>query len=135
METGLPPVLAEIALVAGPRAALDLARARGGVKVYFPEPDSLTPEHWLVQACGLEAARKICEHFQGSKLDLPLGPSGSRAETAEAIKRGIEAGMSQRQIARATGITSRTVRNHNSRRKGRGYGSNPSQHSLFNLTK
>ncbi len=135
METGLPPILAEISMVAGPRAALDVARARGGTRVYFPEPDSLTPEHWLVQACGLDTARKICGHFRGCKVEIPLGPSGSQAEVRAAIQRGLEAGMSHSQIARATGITSRTVRNHASRRKGRGYGSTPSQASLFDPKK
>ena len=46
----LPGILGEIAEVAGFKAALQVARAKGGTKAYFP----VTPEddHWLVKAVG-----------------------------------------------------------------------------------
>lgn len=108
----LPGVLAEIAAVAGDDAALAIARARGGTRVYIPpHPNS---EHWMSRLVGEAAARAIADRLTmgaaGLRVDLPTGPAGKvnhqRAE-ADAM---IRAGRSERDIALATGYTARTVR-------------------------
>lgn len=73
----LPPLLNEIAEVAGVVAAVAIADARGGTRAHFPAraPDG----HWLVELVGREAADKLCAHFRataagGSYLSIPVGP-------------------------------------------------------------
>ncbi len=91
---GLPLLLQEIAEVAGLPAALALAEARGGNRVYLPRPEQLDEDHWLVKAVGREAAIKICKHYflpgGRTELDLPRGPTGSRANQWRRLARLIE---------------------------------------------
>lgn len=122
----LPLVLAEIADVAGLDAALCLAKARGGTRVYIP---SFAPDdHWLVQTVGREAADAICSHFtfnvdgvarHGTKVMIPFGPRGSIAEVRATVDRMIAAGNSIREVALATGITSRSVERRKARIRDR----------------
>lgn len=108
----LPGVLAEIAEVAGLEAALAIADKRGGTKIYIPAHPS--GDHWLVQTCGLAAAKKICTHFTSGRgnieIDLPLGPRGSLAKTRARVDEMIASGATALQIALAVGYTTRGVR-------------------------
>lgn len=129
----LPPLLAEIAEVAGPVAALQLAKAKGGVECYIPAraPD----DHWLVQCVGREAADKLCAHFvaaidsdsgrsrHGVKILLPLGESGSRAESRRRVIDALESGASAADAARRGGVHQRTVQNIKARMKDKRQGS------------
>lgn len=75
----LPPLLAEIAEVAGLDAALAMADARGGSRITIPARPR--PDHWLVQAVGVDAAKLIADHFRvgnsGLIVELPVGPTGA----------------------------------------------------------
>ena len=107
-----PGILADIADAAGPLAAHRVADARGGRMTYFPTPDRLTDDHWLVTTCGWEAARTIARRVGGSKVEVPLGPlSGNRAAVRRAIRAALAEGVSGQEIARRVGVTGRTVRN------------------------
>lgn len=117
----LPPLLAEIAEVAGLPAALKLAKEKGGVECYIPAraPD----DHWLVRCVGREAADRLCAHFaaaidndsrrslHGVKILLPLGESGSRAEARGRAREALERGASLAEAARRSGLHQRTVQN------------------------
>lgn len=113
--TALPPLLAEIAEVAGEEAALALAQAYGGVRIYIPP--TVDADHWISKLIGHDAALRVCDRLTaglaGRRVDLPLGPTGNnvtfRAMQAHA-DRMIIAGRSERDIARATGYTTRQVR-------------------------
>jgi hypothetical protein len=114
---GLPPLMCEIAEVAGIRAAIDLAEARGGNRVYFPTPGQLSEEHWLVKIVGRDAALKICKHFSPGhhvELELPRGPTGSRADLWRRLARLIKEGAPSGVITRRLGISRRTVVRHRS---------------------
>ncbi len=129
----LPPLLAEIAQVAGPVAAAQLAKARGGVECYIPAraPD----DHWLVQCVGRVAADRLCAHFaaqidndsdgsrHGVKIVLPLGESGSRVESRRRVREALEAGKSLSEAARHAGVHQRTVQNIRRRMKDKRQGS------------
>jgi|GEM_PF-3151422 len=105
-----PGILADIADAAGPMAAYRVAEAKGGVPAYFPRPEMLTDDHWLVVACGWEAARHIARRCGGGKFDIPLGPlSGNRAAVARAIRMAVAEGASRRETARRVGVALRTV--------------------------
>jgi hypothetical protein len=108
-----PGILADIAEVAGPYAALRVAEAKGGRPAYFPRPGRLTDDHWLVVACGWDAARAIARRCGGTREDVPLGPlAGNRAAVRRAIREGIAAGASRREVAARAGVALRTVQRH-----------------------
>ncbi|MGR4892262.1 hypothetical protein ACIPPQ_14640 [Sphingopyxis sp. LARHCG72] len=113
--TTLPPLLAEIAEVAGEEAALALAQACGGTRVYIPPV--IDADHWISKLIGHDAASRVCDRltagFAGRGFDIPLGPTGNNAtfQSMQAhVDRMILAGRSERDIARATGYTTRQVR-------------------------
>jgi hypothetical protein len=129
----LPPLLAEIAEVAGLPAALKLAKEKGGVECYIPAraPD----DHWLVQCVGREAADKLCAHFvaaiesdsgrsrHGVKILLPLGESGTAADARRRAREALDNGASLSEAARRSGLHQRTVQNIRARMKDRRQGS------------
>ena len=88
----LPPVLAEIADIAGLDAAMALAEARGGQRVFIPA--SAGPDHWLVRTVGETAASLICEHYRGGTngetIDVPAGPASSYRKQARKIRQMID---------------------------------------------
>lgn len=119
--TSWPGVLADIAAVAGDGAALAVALAKGGGPAYFPS--SPGENHWLTLAVGLEKARVICaalavDHGRGGTIPVPLGPIGRRADTWAEIRRLDAEGLSEREIARRTGVDGRTVRRHRNGHSG-----------------
>lgn len=115
----LPQVLADIAMIAGEEAARRVAGAVGGTRVYIPPHPG--PDHWLAKLVGLEAARKIADHFTagalGARVDIPLGDTGFIASQQARIDAMILAGRSERDIALACGYTDRTVRRRRARLK------------------
>lgn len=111
----LPPVLAEIAELAGIEAALALAEVAGGEKRYIPTPDRLDADHWLFRACGAPAASLIAQRFGGDTVEVPRGPAGNAAQLARRIRALIAAGASSNEIARQTGVVFRTVTRHRAR--------------------
>jgi hypothetical protein len=123
MRDQLPPLLAEIAEVAGLDAALAIAAAKGGQEVFFVS--RLTDDNWLVQAVGREKAMLLSDHFTSGrgriKMNIPLGPIGTYAQARRmAIKRVREAldqGASLNQAAAQAGITARSVSRYKSRLK------------------
>lgn len=126
--TELPAVLAEIAAIAGLDAALAIARARGGTKVYLPRQPAA--DHWMVAAVGQETAEKICKAIcanqTGTHLLIPLGPTGTLAQARRLAAQLDAAGASAATIARSAGLTDRTVRRMRKARR-----ENPRQGSLF----
>lgn len=133
----LPPLLAEIARVAGSVAAAQLAKARGGTECYIPARAS--DDHWLVQCVGRAAADKLCRHFaaqidgdadrsrhkshHGVKIVLPLGESGSRVESRRRARQALEEGKSLSEAALHAGVHQRTVQNIRRRMKDKRQGS------------
>ena len=95
-------------------AALAVARARGGTRAYFAEAPGAG--NWIVEAAGQEAATAIGRHFAsgcgGLELEVPLGPSADRVRIWRQIRYRHAAGQNKAEIARALGITTRTVRSH-----------------------
>jgi hypothetical protein len=108
----LPRLLEEIASVAGLPAAIRIAEAKGGARARIPA--RLKDDHWLVQAVGRESAEAIAHHFTSGhgtvELDIPLGPAGTVAKARQNVARMIAGGgVSSDAIARATGMSRRTV--------------------------
>ncbi len=114
----LPPLLAEIAEVAGLDAALALAEARGGSRITIPARPR--PDHWFAQTVGMEAAEKIAEYYrvgyggaQGATVTVPVGPDGGTARALRLQRSKIDAmireGLSADRIAREVRVHRTTV--------------------------
>jgi len=131
----LPATLQEIADAAGEVAAVQLAAAKGGQRIYIPA--KVGDDHWLVECVGRRAADAICRMFavdgrRGLRFDVPLAGNGAYPQLRRAIaKHAAELernGASCAAIAAATGTTERAVRKR--RRKERERKSD-AQGSLF----
>ncbi len=116
---GLPPVLREIAEVAGLEAALALARQYGGLEVAIPRRASY--DHWLARCVGAKPAAQICDHFRvvdadghaigNFRLYIPQAGTGAAAQARQQLVADLEAGqLSLRAAARRAGLTERTAR-------------------------
>ncbi|MBV1702605.1 MAG: hypothetical protein KGQ46_12370 [Hyphomicrobiales bacterium] len=126
----LPALLAEIAEVAGLDAALALAEAKGGTRVYFPA--SAPADHWLPRLVGPEAARLICNHFRatmsGGIGDLvPMGPNATPLRLRAMAQKLTAEGHSADSIARTLKVHQRTV----FRMRASGKVRDPRQGNLF----
>lgn len=110
----LPPLLRQIAEVAGAAAAVQLARDYGGTEIYIRK--KLDTDHVLVRSVGMQSAALILDALGAGALEVPLGPSRYGEQLARAIAERQKAGQSERQIARALSCHIRTVRRHRARR-------------------
>lgn len=124
----LPGILAQIAEATDEDAAILVARANGGRRVYIPRREGLKPGHWLVDAVGMDKAGKIADALGGGHIDLPLGPAGTRARTWRTIAEATRAGRSIAQTARLAGVDDATVSRHRAKLKS---GGDDGQGSLF----
>lgn len=129
----LPPLLAEIADVAGLPAALALAEARGGSRITIPARPG--PDHWIVKTLGPDAAEQLCAHFRtgvggtkGATLELPVGPSGSAASIRARIDAMLREGVSADRIAVSMRVHRTTVFRRKARIEAPG---DPRQLGLF----
>lgn len=131
----LPPVLDEIARIAGDEAARKLVEAKGGVQVYIPPRPA--PDHWLSRLIGREKAERIAEHFTagfgGIRLEIPLAYTGFIARQQARCDAMLLSGQhSERDIARACGYTIRSVRRRRAALKAAGARlKDPRQGELF----
>lgn len=103
----LPPVLSEIAQIAGLPAALALAQLRGGCQVYIPP--RARDGHWLVKCVGRNAADAIGEYFGHQRVVIPLGNTRFYARAARRAAQLLSEGLSLHEVARHVGVHTRTV--------------------------
>lgn len=105
----LPQLLADVAAALGGGAALSLAREAGGSILAVPK----RPTSRFVARFGEPLAAWLCENHGPGHLEVPLGPTGARAERAAALRNAIvEKQGSASGLARRFGIASRTVKRH-----------------------
>lgn len=113
----LPQVLADIAMIAGEDAARLVAAAVGGTQVYIPPQPGA--DHWLAKLVGLDAARRIADHFTAgvgpARIEIPLGDVGFMATAQARCDAMLMAGRSERDIALALRYTIRGVRKRRAR--------------------
>lgn len=130
----LPRLLAEIEQLVGLQAALLVASAAGGRRLYVPAADNLGARHWLVQAIGMDKARIVAQHLSagtgGMHIVFPLGPTGKRADQWKAVQDALAAGGSANQVAAATGMHVRSIHRHRNGHSG-AHRRHPGQPSLF----
>lgn len=98
-----PQGLAQIARVVGPRKAIVLADALGGVKTYIPKHPGA--DHPISHLIGHDAARALAEIYGGFEVVIPRGVYRDLKKAAI-----MDAAGSRRQVALALGVTERYVR-------------------------
>lgn len=110
--------LRTIADILGFGLALRLAHDFGGHEVKIPKSPRAGQK--LVDCIGINATKKLTEHYGEGYIEVPLGPVGSYNKfirgQARNINKEIEAGKNNVQVAREVGCTVRTVRSHKNRR-------------------
>jgi Mor family transcriptional regulator len=100
---------------------------RGGQQVYFPQQESLNPDHWLVKAVGMSSATTLCRHLGKQVIILPLGGSGLRYRLQKELDNGLKNGASLNQLVKNTGLSRRTI----SRKRARLKEERPKMSRLF----
>lgn len=100
--------IVRIAQEVSPEAAERLMRAFGGRAVYVPRLPG--PAHAISQAIGTETAREIARILGPGRLEVPQGARAEQAEKAARVVAMIRAHRSEAEIARAVGVSVRTVR-------------------------
>lgn len=112
----MPVVVAEIESIAGTEAALKLALAKGGRSVYIPF--DVDESHWLAQVVGLEAARKICNHYRVGNTGVRLLiPTAKLAIQRRRLREALEAGASAPEAAQAAGMHERSAYRERKRKR------------------
>lgn len=106
----LPGILYDIAQSTDRDCAYILAQKWGGLNLYIPKPQSLTPRHRLVRALGMEAAVKLCTLYQCEYIDIPLGPALPPHKKSIILELAENRGLSHRAIARKAKTSERHVR-------------------------
>lgn len=114
----LPPQFREIAGLVGVGPALSLVAAQRGERIYVPAADNVRAEHWLAALLGLDGAMALAYAYGPGPLDVPTLAGATYARAVAETERLTALGRSANEIARAMGITRRTIYNH--RRAGRG---------------
>lgn len=104
-EHGLTGLLGRIADVAGVKAALALAQARGGRQMPF----SARPDGVLASIVGHDAAVAIVKEIGAGKVTIPMGQMRGQRGRREAAARMLRAGAKVSQVAEAVDVHERTV--------------------------
>lgn len=64
--------LKQVLNLIGHQATIRLVRAKGGRDITLPIEKNLTDNNWLVALVGMDNAKKLCNHFVGVSLKLPI---------------------------------------------------------------
>lgn len=111
----MTPLLNRIADVAGERAAIIIGREKAGQQIYIPE--TATPDHWLSELVGLDAAHALACKWGSKHIVIPPALAGEKIRRARTIADLLDKGYSINEIVRRTGVSFNTVRNHAKKRR------------------
>jgi hypothetical protein len=135
-RSSLPGLLGQIADIAGPTAALQIAKARGGTRIAIPP--QAEADHWLTECVGFQIADKICKGLAIVDADdrkkgvsgevLPLGEASVLKAARRRLRKALQDGHSVREAARISGLHERTVWREKARLNGL---DDEEQNSLF----
>jgi DNA-binding NarL/FixJ family response regulator len=109
------PLLNRIADAAGDRAALILGREQAGRQIYVP--GTMTPDHWLAELLGLEAASALTDRFGSQYILIPPALAGDKRKRASLIAQLADKGYSISKIVQMTGLSRSTVADHMQRHR------------------
>lgn len=110
MESDFPDSVQEIINVIGRNKALILAGMANGC-LYVPQPRRMTPDHWIAQTIGHEAAMELSKEFPGFILKFSTCRYLYRDFRNRTFWRLSDEGWSKSEIAVFFRITERHVGN------------------------
>lgn len=64
--------LKQVLNLIGHQSTIRLVRAKGGRDITLPIEKNLTDNNWLVVLVGMDNAKKLCNHFNGNSIKLPI---------------------------------------------------------------
>ena len=100
--------LAELESAIGADATLSLIEAKGGTNIFIPA--TITPDHWLVDLLGLDAAAKLCEYFAVGAVNAHGDTVGLRGGVYTIPNNKTRArGLRYRQAVLTASLAGRTV--------------------------
>ena len=106
----LPQRLREFADLIGVDAALALARAFGGLRIYIPTPPHCRADNRIAQIIGLDKLIALAHTYGGpERTTIPAACGVRRWQRNDALMRERAAGASISQLARKFGVTERQV--------------------------
>ncbi|MQT13661.1 hypothetical protein [Segnochrobactrum spirostomi] len=105
----LPPLLREIAEVAGLTAARILGERYACLRKVVPEVRNVRDGHWLVEAVGMNAALAIARRMGGDTIEIPSMMINEGRRRRRRIRELAGAGATRVEIARKIGVHRRTV--------------------------
>ncbi len=103
----LPAALRLVAEAAGLEAAVKLAWARGGARVYVPL--KVPADHWLLWVVGSKGVEALQRRYGRETISLPHGPAGKLQRAWVAASHALDEGASVAGAARAAGLSERSV--------------------------
>ena len=95
----LPPMLQHWVELSGLDAVMRLVQRFGGTRVYIPMPEHITPDHWLAQELGVEAARAVAKAYTQEILLVPMATQALEKLKENLIRIDLGNGLSVRDIA------------------------------------
>lgn len=128
MAERLPQILQEVADLAGLGAALQLASARGGRRLYVPQQ----PTDQFIADIGAKAARALSELYPNEIINVPLGPEGVLKRARRIAEEALERGASAGEAAALSGFSERMMYIRKAKRRAR---ETSDQDDLFRRTK
>jgi hypothetical protein len=103
----LPPTLAGIAEVIGVDAALRLAAAWPGQRLYVPE--ALEPEHPIAQAIGYEAGLRFVARYAREYMLIPAAVRLQKMRLRAKVLAEVGSGRSAAEVSREYGLHIQTI--------------------------
>lgn len=103
----LPPLLQDFERLIGLQATMALVRAVGGLRVYFPTPERVTPEHPYAALIGFENLLKIAhtEYAGMEHIQLPKAERALKAVRNARIAADYAGSKTARELATEHGLT------------------------------
>lgn len=106
----LPPLLQDFVRLIGLQATMALVQRWGGLRVYFPTPDRVTPDHQYVPLIGMDALRKLAGEYGGQPhFQLPKAERALQAVRNARIAADYATAKTAREIAAEHGLTESQV--------------------------
>lgn len=99
----------QLAEVIGEKAAEELCRAWGGLRVYVPTPQGMDERHPIALAIGLDAALKLCAEWPAHTLTIPMLDRLRRARRHQEIVEAYKAGARVTNLARKYGMHAHSI--------------------------
>ncbi|MBF0399941.1 MAG: hypothetical protein HQL90_04165 [Magnetococcales bacterium] len=79
----------------------------GGTRLYFPK--TVSPEHRISLAVGVDNAKKLCDVFGGTCIALPMESMESKRKRNSEIIKEFDSGRDLQYLARKYWMTSRQI--------------------------